>query len=99
MLAKQVYEKKVAKKLYLFKWQIEALQIFEENAAKAYQWNICNKIEFLKHKQQALEDKFHAFRETDGTVWQEMKKGIDALQKDMLCSISKAHTEIIEVTY
>jgi hypothetical protein len=46
-----------------------------------------------------LEVKFQAFRETDGIVWQEMKKGIDALEKDMKRSISRAHTEFMDTTY
>jgi hypothetical protein len=96
---KQTYEKKVEKKLYLFKWQIEALQILEEHAEESAQRNISNQINFLKQKQKALEVKFQAFRETDGIVWQEMKKGIDALEEDMMLSISKAHTEFIETIY
>jgi hypothetical protein len=75
MQTKQAYEKKVEKKLYLFKWQIEALQIFREHAGEAFEKNICNQIEFLRQKQINLEVKFQVFRETDGIVWKEMKKG------------------------
>jgi hypothetical protein len=93
------YEKKIEKRLYLFKWQIEALQILKEHAKNAVQPNIDNQINFLMRKQKNLEVKFRAFRESDGIVWQEMKKGIDALEKDMMRSISKAHTEFIDTTY
>jgi hypothetical protein len=98
MQNKQAYEKKIERKLYLFKWQIEALQILEKHAEEVARTNIFNQINFLKHKQKDLEVKFQAFRETDGIVWQEMKKGIDALEKDMIRSISKAHSEFIDTT-
>jgi hypothetical protein len=31
-------------------------------------------------------------------VWQEMKKGIDAFDKDMMVGISKAHTELLDAS-
>jgi protoporphyrinogen oxidase len=71
----------------------------KKDAGKALQQNIFNHIEFLKKKQKDLEVKFQLFQEAEGMVWQEMKKGIDALLVDMMYSIDKVHTELIEVTH
>ncbi|MEE4264461.1 MAG: hypothetical protein V2I56_17395 [Desulfobacteraceae bacterium] len=99
MQTKQAYEKKVEKKLHIFKSQIEALHFLEYHAEKAFNQKIYFQIRFLKQKQEALGIKFQLFRESEGVVWQEMKKGIDALIQDMIGSIARVHSECIEVVY
>jgi hypothetical protein len=99
MKNRRAYEKEVEEKLRLFTGQIKALQIFEENEQETFQRNICHQIMFLKHKQKALKIKFQAFCESDEIVWREMKRGIDALEKDMMCSINRAHMELIDTAY
>ena len=96
---KQAYEKKAEKKLHMFKSQIEALHSFEDHAEKAFNQKIYDQIRLLKQKQKAFGIKFELFRESEGVVWQEMKKGIDALMEDMIGSIARVHTECIEVVY
>lgn len=99
MQDRHTYESKVENKLYLFKTQIEALQAFEADSEAAQRWKINSQIRFLWQKQKALEKKFQSFQATGGSVKREMKRGIDALLKDMIRSISKVHLQCIEAVY
>ena len=95
----QAYENRVENKLDLFKTQIKALQAFEADSEKAHKGKIHFQIGYLWQKQKALEKKFQSFLATGGSVRQEMRKGIDALMRDMIRSISKVHLQCIEDVY